>query len=270
MPLSNSFGIRMEKMIKSMWYVASLTALEARRHRGVPAVMMAFLIWLAVGWSLASVTMGSTATITIDFGLAGMAILSNLYAILLTIQLTQQERELRTLYVVLPRLPSRLVHVAGKFTGLAGTLAVLVLGLSLLLIMTAWILGWAHWGSLLQACIALIAETWIAIALAMVFSHASSLFLAVFYTLTVDVAGRFSFIIKQFGESIGGVTERLTDTAYYLLPNLEIINLRNRIVDMPPLGLSGMAELSAYALTEIGLLLCIAGLLFLHKDLQAA
>jgi len=256
--------------MNSIWHVASLTALEARRHRGVPAVMLAFVIWMGAGWSLASVTMGSTATIVIDFGLAGMAILSNLYAILLTIQLTQQERELRTLYVVLPRLSSRLVHVAGKFIGLAGILAGLVLGLSLLLAMAAWTLDWSQWGSLVQACIALIAETWISIALAMVFSQASSLFLAVFYTLAVNVAGRFSFIIKQFGESIGGTAEWLTDIAYYLLPNLEAINLRNRVVDMQPLGLSGMAELSAYAMTEIGLLLCIASILFLRKDLQAA
>lgn len=253
----------------AIWRVAALTALEIRRRRGVLAILFVYLIWLGVAWLLASVTMGSTAEIVADFGLAGLSLLGNLYAIFIAIQLTQDERNLRTLFVLLPRLPSRTVYVLGKFFGVAAVLLGLVAFMSLMLFALLGLLQWQTWGVLIAACFFTALEVCIAIALALLFANASSLFLAFFYTLAVDVAGRFSFVIKQFGESIGGATEWFTDAAYYLLPNLEAINLRNRVLDASPSVLSDAWFMGAYALNEIALILAIACVLFSYKDLQA-
>ena len=254
--------------VHEAWIIARLTALEVRRNRILPAMFGIMPVFLATATLLASVTMGSTLQVVMDFGLAGMALLLNLLAMVLTIQLTQQEREQRTLYILMPRLSSRCWYVLGKFAGIAFILALLLAGMGVMLGGTVWLLGWHAWPGYLQACLGTLLEVWIVVALALLFSNATSLFLAIFYTLMVDVSGRFTMVIKQFGEQAGGAARAFCDVAYYVLPNFDILNLRNRIIDFPPLGLAESVSMLAYACTEMGLVLSLACLLLLRRDLQ--
>ena len=84
----------------------------------------------------------------------------------------------------------------------------------------------------------------------------------------VDVTGRFTLVIKQFGDAVGGAARLFCDAAYYLLPNFDIVNLRNRIMDFPPLGGADTLAMLGYAGTEIGLVLSLACLIYLGRDLQ--
>ncbi len=251
-----------------VWIIARLTALEVCRNRILSSMFGVMLVFLATAMLLASVTMGSTLQIVMDFGLAGMALLLNLLAIVLTIQLTQQEREQRTLYVLMPRLSSRCWYVLGKFAGIAFILALLLGGMAAMLAAAVWMLGWHGWSGYVQACLGTLLEVWIVVALALLFSNATSLFLAIFYTLMVDVAGRFTLIIKQFGDTVGGSARWFCDVVYYLLPNFDIVNLRNRIIDFPPLSWPDTLAMLGYAGTEIGIVLSLACLIYLGRDMQ--
>lgn len=257
-------------MLSRLWAIAVLTMIEVRRSRAMGAVMVVMLLLLLTAAALASVTMGRTVDIVVDFGLAGMSVTANILAIIITVQLTQQERENRTLYLMLPRVAHRSVYIWGKFFGIALVLALLVLAMSVLLIGFAAFFGWSKWQVLMQACLMSIPEVWIAIALALLFSNASSMFLAIFLTVAVDIAGRFSFVIKKFGEAVGGAVEWFTDAAYYLLPNLQAMDLRSYVIDFPAVSAVELAQMFAYGITEIALVLMAACLLFMNKDLQAS
>jgi len=256
--------------MSSLWAITTLTMLEVRRSRAMGAVMVVMLLLLLTASALASVTMGRTVDIVVDFGLAGMSVTANILAIVITVQLTQQERENRTLYLMLPRVAHRSLYIWGKFFGIALVLAALVLFMSLMLGAFAAFFGWGKWQVLMQACLMTIPEVWIAIALALLFANASSMFLAIFLTVAVDIAGRFSFVIKQFGETVGGMVEWFTDTAYYLLPNLQAIGLRNHVIDFPAVSAIELSQMLAYGITEIALILMAACLLFMDRDLQAS
>ncbi|MDX8396421.1 MAG: hypothetical protein R8K22_08415 [Mariprofundaceae bacterium] len=256
--------------MSSLWGISMLTMLEVVRNKTLSAVVLVMIILMFIASAFASVTMGSTVNIVVDFGLASASILGNLVAIIVTIQLTQQERENRTLYLLLPRLPNRSIYILGKFIGLALVLGALTALMIAITAIFAAAFDWTKWLALGQAGIVTIIEIYIAIALALMFSNASSMFLAILLTIATDIAGRFSFIIKQFGETIGGLIESFTDMAYYLLPNLQTINLRNQVIDYPAINASELIQLLLYGFTEIGLILAVACLLFMKKDLQTS
>lgn len=251
-----------------IWMLARLAALEVWRNRVIPGMLVLMLVLLVISVLLASVTMGSTVNIVMDLGLASMSVISNFMAIILTIQLTQQERENRTLYILLPRVSSRSKYILGKYIGIALTIGCASVCMAAMLAVSVMALGWGTWLIFIQACIATLFEVWIIIAVAMLFSNASGPFLAIFYTFTVDVVSRFSSVIKSFGESVGGGIEALTDTAYYLLPNLEIVNLRNQIISSTAPAGRDMLAMLTYASTEISLILAVTCLVYLRKDLH--
>jgi len=251
-----------------MWEAAHLTVLETRRNRAVHAILLIHLIVLGVALLLASVTMGETVNIVVDLGLMSLSVLGSLVALVVTVQTMRQDIEQRTIHVLLPRVGSRTLYVLSRFLGIALVLGAAIVLMSVMLGIFVVPLGWIKWVELLQACCSTLLEVWIAIAVALLFSNASSMFLAIFLTLAVLLAGRFSLVIKQFGESVGGITEHLTDAAYYLLPNFQVINLRNRIVDFPALPPGEFARILSYGITEVALLLCVACLFFMRKDLH--
>lgn len=255
-------------MWNSAWQLALLTLTEMRRRHTLAGLLLAHAVVLATAWLLASVTMGKTVDIVMDLGLASVSILSGLAALVSSVQMLQQDMDQRTAHVLLPRIGARSAYLAGRFAGMALALGGVAIIMAGLLAAVAWWLGWQAWGVFIQACLAIVLEVWISIATGLVFANASSTFLALLLTLAVLVAGRFSFVIKQFGESIGGVTRHFTDAAYYLLPNFQVINLRDRVLDGAALPAGAFGQLVLYGLTETALLLALACLMFLRKDLH--
>ncbi len=110
-------------------------------------------------------------------------------------------------------------------------------------------------------------QVWIAAALAMLCGQASSMFLGLFLGLSILLAGHFSPIIKEFGESVGGFMEPLTAAVYDFLPNFQILDLSERILDLPPLPALDFAQVLIYGATETALLVTLSCLLFLFRDL---
>jgi len=248
--------------------IARLTILELIRSKVFAALLLVIPLILATASLLASVTMGSTEEIISDLGFASITILINLLIIVQTIQLSQQEIEKRTLYVVLPRLTSRIYFIAGKFLGLASAYSLLTLISISMLAITVLMFDWNQWGAFLAVTTSILFEVWIVIAIAMLFSNATSHFLAILFTLMVNIAGRFVDTIKAFGDQLGGGMALLTDTAALFLPNLEVLNLRNILFNDEAMTVTAMDGLLLYTITETGMILSLCTLIYLRKDLQ--
>ncbi len=252
----------------SIFHIARMTFSEALRNKIMYGVLLFLAIMLVAATALASVTMGRTELMILDLGLGGISILANLTAIVITIQSLQQEKESRTLYVLLTRLPTRWQYIIGKFFGLAAVLAALVGLMCIILALLVAAFGSVYWLSLFQASLATILETWLIIAIAMIFSQTSSLFLSILLTLCVDVAGRFTTVIYQFGQQATSDTLRwLTKIMYYTLPNLEAVNLRNSAGYIQSYDLAQLTHVFLYSMVEIGFLLALASFVFEKRNL---
>ena len=254
--------------MRSIIHIARLTFSEALRNKVMYAVLAFLIIMLLTSSALASVTMGRTELMVLDLGMGGISILANLMAIVITIQSLQQEKESRTLYVLLTRLASRWKYIAGKFIGLAMVLGGLVLLMCALLAGLIYSFGSVYPFSLLQACLSTILETWLVIAVAMLFAQTSSLFLAILLTLCVDIAGRFTTVIYQFGQQSDSSSLRvLTEVMYYALPNLESVNLRNSAGYIQSYTSEQLMHVFTYGFVEIAFLLALIAYVFERRNL---
>jgi len=255
--------------MRSVMSIAHLTFSEALRNKIMYAVLAFLILMLLAASVLASVTMGRTELMILDLGLGGISILANLMAIVITIQSLQQEKESRTLYVLLTRLSSRWQYIVGKFLGLAMVLGGLVLLMCALLTVLVYLFGSVYPLSLLEACLSTLLETWLVIAVAMLFAQTSSLFLAILLTLCVDIAGRFTTVIYQFGQQSDASSLRiLTEIMYYALPNLEAVNLRNSAGYISSYASDLLVHVFTYGFIEIAFLLILAAYIFEKRNLS--
>jgi len=249
--------------------IAKMTFADAIRNKIFYGAFAFLIILFFIAAALASVTMGRAELMISDLGLGAISILGNLMAIIITIQSLQQERESRTLYVLLTRLEQRWKYLAGKLLGISAVLGMQIILMCAMLALCITLFGHIYWQSFLQACITTIFEIWIVIAIALLFSQTSSLFLAILLTLAVDIAGRFSFTIQQLGEQSDSlVLQIISQAMYYTLPNLEAVNLRNQAGYIPFYEWSQLLQILSYSLSEIILLLCVCSLIFHRKNLS--
>jgi ABC-type transport system involved in multi-copper enzyme maturation permease subunit len=255
--------------MRSVINIARLTFSEALRNKIMYAVLAFLILMLLATSALASVTMGRTELMVLDLGMGGISILANLMAIVITIQSLQQEKESRTLYVLLTRLSNRWQYIVGKFLGLAMVLGGLVLLMCALLTALIYLFGSVYPLSLLEACLSMLLETWLVIAVAMLFAQTSSLFLAILLTLCVDISGRFTTVIYQFGQQSDASSLRiLTEIMYYTLPNLETVNLRNSAGYISSYGTEMLVHVFTYGFIEISFLLILAAYIFEKRNLS--
>ncbi len=249
--------------------IAKFTFSDAIRNKIFYGVFAFLILLFITAAALASVTMGRTELMISDLGLGSISILGNLMTIVIAIQALQQERESRTLYVLVTRLEQRWKYIAGKFIGLAAVLALQIILMCALLSLCITIFGNIFWQSYFQACLTTVLEIWLVLAVALLFAQSSSLFLAMLLTLAVDIAGRFTFTIRQLGEqSDNPVLQALTQAMYYVLPNLEAVNLRNQAGYITQYNWSQLVQILGYSISEIALLLCICSLIFQRKNLS--
>jgi len=248
--------------------IARMTFADAIRNKIFYGAFAFLIILFFTAAALASVTMGRTELMISDLGLGAVSILGNLMAVIITIQSLQQERESRALYVLITRLQQRWKYLAGKLIGLSAVLGLQVIFMCAILALCIAFFGQIYWQSFFQACIATIFEIWIVIAVALLFSQTSSLFLAILLTLSVDIAGRFTFTIRQLGEqSDNPALQLITQAMYYLLPNLESVNLRNQAGYIPSYEWSEFIQILSYSCSEIFLIFALCCIIFNRKNL---
>ncbi|MDQ6969995.1 MAG: hypothetical protein Q9M16_05775 [Mariprofundus sp.] len=259
----------MKKAMYQIFEIAHLTFSDAIRNRISYGVFVFLIIIITTSIALASVTMGRTELMILDLGLGAISILGNLMAIVITIQTLQQEKENRTLYVLITRLDGRWKYLLGKFCGLAAVLGLQIIAMCALLALSILPFGDIYWLSFIQASIATVIEIWLVIAIAMLFAQSSSLFLAILFTVSVDITGRFTSVIQQFGEQASSTALRgLTETMFYILPNLEAVNLRNGAGYIESFPAAQFANVIMYGASEIAFLLFIGMIIFERRNLS--
>jgi len=139
----------------------------------------------------------------------------------------------------------------------------------LLLALSIMPFGDIYWLSFVQASIATVIEIWIVIAVAMLFAQSSSLFLAILFTCSIDITGRFTSVIQQFGaQSTSEWLGVFTEVMFYILPNFEAVNLRNSAGYIESFSAIHISNMLIYGLSEIIFLLLISIFIFERRNLS--
>lgn len=255
---------------------------ESVRDR-VPYSLVVFaVVLMAASFLMSRLTAGQDLKVIKDLGLATMNAMGLLIAIFIGTGLVSKEVERRSIYAVLAKPLSRSSFLVGKYVGLvitlAANLAMMTLAFYLMLQYLNWTTddwikqGWrapAHDPRLLIAIGLIGVQLMLTTAVALFFSTFSSPMLSMLLALALWVAGHFSGDLRNFQTAVDSPAAAAVARAlYYVLPNLDAIDVKNEVVHGLPIAWDavalGVASLTAY----IGVLVGGAVLVFNRRDFK--
>jgi len=246
--------------------IALNTFREAIRDRVLYLLLVFALIIIGVSRLMSLITVGNEEKLIKDMGLAAVSVFGVLTAVFVGVSLVFKEIERRTVYTLLANPVHRWQFVVGKFFGLLGVLA---LNLVLMTVALAGILlvrGEAPW-FLMPAVLLILIELAIITAFALLFSSLTNPILAAVWTFAAYVTGHLSWSLRLLQDRLTeGLGWYLCEATYWILPNLERLNIKAEVVNGQPLpdGFVPLSVLygSSYALA----VLVLACVIFERKD----
>lgn len=249
--------------------VARGTFREAVRDRVLVLVLAFGGIVLALSRLLAPIALGEGPRITVDLGLSALGLLGIVIVVLVGTQLVHKEIERRTIHVVLSRPVSRTQYLVGKWAGLSATMAVAVGAMALMLLAIGLgVRGPAILGPVVQAAFMIACANAILAALAVLFSSLSTPVLSVGYTLGLYATGYWTTDLRGFAAQMPGAVGGLMKAASYVIPNLDLFNLRSQVAHGEGTTVLHLALGIGYAGAYVAAVLALAVVAFERRELK--
>lgn len=255
---------------------------EAVRDR-VLYVLLAFAVLLiAASVLIGEITAGQDIKVIKDLGLAAIAMFGLLIAVFIGVGLVWKEVERRSIYSLLAKPIWRHEFVLGKFFGLALTLLVTVVLMTVTYYIVLAVFGstmsadvqkaWqapAADPALLKAIGLIYLQLLLVTAIALFFSTFSSPFLSIVLTLALWVVGTGSAELRNadpFLES--GDRLFFMRALYYVLPNMAAFDIKNQVVHAIAVPWSHIATTVAYGAVYTAFVLMAAALVFGRREFR--
>jgi len=249
--------------------VARGTFREAVRDRVLFLVFGFGVLLLMLSRILAPIAMGEGPRITVDLGLSALGLLGVVIVALVGTSLVHKEIERRTIHVVLSRPVGRASYLVGKWAGLAGTMAAAVFAMgAILVVVAAAMLGPAVVGPVVQAVFLIALANTVLAALAVLFSSLSTPILSVVYTLGIYATGWWSSDLRDFAKQMPGALGSLVNGVSYLIPNLDLFNLRPQVAHLETAPTLQLALAIGYAAAYAAAVLALAVVAFERRELK--
>ena len=246
--------------------IALNTFREAIRDRVLYLLLVFALVLIGVSRLLSLLTVGDEAKIIKDVGLSAISIFGVLTAVFVGVSLVFKEIERRTVYTLLANRVRRWQFLLGKYAGLLAVLSMNVGLMSLALIGVLLVRGESPW-ALLPALLLILVELAIVTAFALLFSSLTNPILSAVWTFAVYVSGHLSWSLELLAEKVPeGLGRQLCRLGYWLLPNLDRLNLKAEAVHGTALP-DGFVLLSVlYGTAYAVVVLALATAAFHRKD----
>ncbi len=221
--------------------IAFNTYKEAVRNKVFYIIAVFALVLLAFSLVLASLALGEDDRIIKHIGLSAINIFGLLMATFVGVNLVFEELDKRTIYTIIASGVTRTQFILGKFLGLFITVAVNVLVMGFLLCLLILIWPNAHINAtLILAIIMFLFEMMVICAVAVLFSSFSTPVLSAVLTFMCWVIGHMSEDLLEWSTRLAenGATgaAKLLTFLYYVLPNLDLYNLKSYVVHSEDTG----------------------------------
>ena len=224
---------------------------------------------LAASFIVGPLSLGEQQRITQDLGLASISVLTFLIAILIGTGIIYKEIERKTIYTVLSKPVSRWKFIVGKFLGLNAIVAVLVLGMAAVLMIVNTVVTRSFQPGLLTAILLIWMELVLLTALSVLMSTLCSPILGAIFTILLYIAGHTSADLKELAVRFGSVSVKaMAHFGYYVLPNLEYLNVKSKVIHGVPVDGAYVAFACSYALLYTVVFLTLAILVFQRREFR--
>lgn len=248
--------------------IALNTFREAIRDRVLYLLLVFALILIVVSRLLSLLTVGDEAKIIKDLGLSAISVFGVLTAVFVGVSLVFKEIERRTVYTLLANPVRRWQFLVGKFVGLLAVLAMNVVLMSVALFLLLLLRGETPW-ELVPAIVLILLELAIVTAFALLFSSLTNPILAAVWTFAVYVAGHLSWSLLLLHDKLPpGVGRQLCKIVYWIMPNLDRLNIKAEVVHATPFPPSLVPFALLYGAGYAVLVLLLACVAFQNKDFR--
>ncbi len=238
---------------------------EGVRDRLFVMVGVFGLIALVSSFIVGPLSLGEQVRITQDIGLAAISILCFAVAVLVGTGIVYREIERRTIYTIVAK-PVRGWHfIFGKFLGLNAIVSVLVILMAAVLLGVNTIVSRSFEPQLLIAVLLTWFELVLLTSLSILMSTICSPILGAILTFLFYFIGHTTADLKELAARFGSpMMKMVTSALYYILPNLEYLNVRAKVIHDVAIEPSYIAFAAAYALLyTIGFL--ILAVIFINR-----
>lgn len=249
--------------------IAVNTFKETVRDRILYSLLIFAIVMIGVSYFIAELSVGDFERIVINFGISFVHIFGALIAIFIGISLVSKEIEKKTIYSIISKPISRFEFLIGKFTGLAITLFVTNLAMTLGLFLTTLLQSGSFKTEILFVSMMIYLELLLLTGVAIFFSTITTPTLSGIFTLSVFLIGHVSPQLKYFaGESQSTPAKLIALTMYYLLPNLENFNFKDQAIYGVDISPSRLVFVIGYFLAYVLLLLLVSNKVFSSRDFK--
>lgn len=259
-------------MTSRIAWIAFNTFREAVRERVLYNLVFFALLMVSSALLFGSISIEVERLFLINLGLTSISLFGVLIAIFLGIGLVFKEMEKRTLYTMLSRPVRRWEFIVGKFFGLAGTLGVNTLLMTVGFYAALFYLArnfTAADARLLVALYFIVLQLLMVTALALLFSTFSSPVLSAVFAFALFIAGSFAEDLRAFAAMSDVASTRwLALAAAYLVPNFSALNVISSVAHGQPVAGALILGNTLYALFYSGAALFAAILVFEHRNLK--
>jgi len=253
--------------------IAQNAFLESIRDRILYLIGFYLILLLVGNFLLPYLAATEGYKLTVDVGLGVIHVFSLVVAIFIGTNLLNKEIEKRTIFTLIAKPLSRTEFLVGKHLGLGGVVAVLLGTMTLLFTIVYAFSSYSRLGFTLPLESLLLStgfswlELLVIIAAALFFGSFTSSILASLFTFSFYLAGHFSQSLLILGNlSKNPAIENVTRLLYFVLPDLERLNLRNQAVyGILPTTTDLVGNL-VYGLVYITLLLSAAHFVFSRRE----
>lgn len=255
---------------------------ESVRDKVLYNLVLFAVLLMGASFLIGQLTAGQDVKIIKDLGLAATSVFGLFIAVFIGIGLVSKEVEKRSIYSLLSKPIERHQLVLGKYLGLLLTLAVNIAAMTVALYAVLAYMQWmsapetmAGWErpaldpQMLKAVLLTYGELAIVTAIALFFSTFSTPMLSAAFTFALFVAGRLSVDLRNFNQVTDSpAANALTNTLYWVLPNLSSFDVRAQVVHGQPVPVPAIAFAGAYAAVYIAAVVLAAMLVFSRRDFK--
>ncbi len=246
------------------------TTREAIRNRVMYSIVGFAILMVGVSAILGSASIGDQLRYIKDFSLMSISLFGVIIAVVLGVNLLNQELSKQTILNTLSKPVARWQFVLGKFVGLLITSAAVVFGMTVGLGLFLFLLEGRLDPVILVAAFASLLEIMVVIAFAVFFSSlVVTPTLAGMFTIGCFIAGRSTQYLDYFQTAdTNPVLKLLANFLSGVLPQLDHFVLGDQLVHGRHVEAVPLLYLSAYAVSYSGVMLLIAAGLFSRREFK--
>jgi len=249
-----------------LWAIAINTFREAIRDRILYLILAFALIMIGAGRAVSLLTVGSEEKIIKDMGLAAISLFGVATAIFVGVGLVFKEIEKRTIQTLTAKPIRRSEFVLGKYLGLALVLFVNLSIMTLAFYGLLWLKGYLD-VTLGKAIALIFVELLLVTAIAIFFSSFSSPLLSSLFSVTLYLIGHLSWGLPLMADRLESPAGRwICHALFRVLPNLEYLNIKGRVVHRLPVSGEDMVLAAVYGLGYTLVVLMLAVGIFRKRD----